>query len=49
VANDESIQWAQGFLYTISRGYLAKIEMVLNLEKHPHQANEIFIEFEYEL
>lgn len=49
VANDESIQWAQGFLYTISRGYLAKIEMVLNLEKHRHQENEIFIEFEYEL
>ena len=47
--NDESIQWAQGFLYTISRGYLAKLEFVLNLEQHRRQANEIFFELEYEL
>jgi hypothetical protein len=49
IANDESIQWAQGLLYTISRGYLAKFEFILNLEKNRHQANEIVIEFEYEL
>lgn len=48
-SNDESVQWAQGFLYTISRGYLAKLEFVLNLEKNRHQANEIFFELEYEL
>jgi hypothetical protein len=48
-AKDESIQWAQGFLYTISRGYLAKLEVVLNLEQNRRQANEIFFELEYEL
>jgi hypothetical protein len=48
-ATDESIQWAQGFLYTISRGYLAKLEFVLNLEQHRRQANEVFFELEYEL
>jgi hypothetical protein len=47
--NDESIQYAQGFLYTLSRGYLAKFEFVLNLEKNRRQANEIFFELEYEL
>ncbi|MFA6455358.1 MAG: hypothetical protein WCW40_00950 [Bacteroidota bacterium] len=47
--SDESVQWAQGFLYTISRGYLAKLEFVLNLEKNRRQENEIFFELEYEL
>ncbi|MFA6468536.1 MAG: hypothetical protein WCW35_06540 [Bacteroidota bacterium] len=49
VPTDESVQWAQGFLYTISRGYLAKLEFVLNLEKYRRQGNEIFFELEYEL
>ncbi|MBI3586098.1 MAG: hypothetical protein HY088_03080 [Ignavibacteriales bacterium] len=49
VLNDERVQWAQGFLYTISRGYLAKLEWVINLERYRVQANEIFFELEYEL
>ncbi|MCK9410243.1 MAG: porin [Bacteriovoracaceae bacterium] len=49
VLNDESIQWAQGFLYTLSRGYLAKLEVVLNLENLHRRANEVFFELEYEL
>lgn len=49
IADDESIQWAEGLLYTLSRGYLAKFEFILNLEKYRHQANEVIVEFEYEL
>ena len=47
--NDESIQWAQGLLYTLSRGYLAKLEFVVDLEHHRRQSPEIFFELEYEL
>ncbi|MBI3578696.1 MAG: outer membrane beta-barrel protein [Ignavibacteriales bacterium] len=49
VFNDERMQWSQGFLYSISRGYLAKFEWVINLERHRMQENEIFFELEYEL
>jgi hypothetical protein len=49
VDNDERIQWGQGFLYSISRGYTAKLEWTLNFEQPRVSSNEIFFELEYEL
>lgn len=49
VTSDERIQWGQGFLYTISRGYTAKLEWTLNFERPRRSSNEIFFELEYEL
>ncbi len=49
VPNDERMQWSQGFLYSITRGYTAKIEWNLNLEKQRKANNEIMFELEYEL
>ncbi len=46
---DERIQWGQGFLYTISRGYTAKLEWTLNFERPRRSSNEVFFELEYEL
>lgn len=46
---DERVQYAQGVLYTISRGYLAKLEGVVNLERYRKESNQIFFELEYEL
>jgi hypothetical protein len=47
--NDDRIQWSQGLLYTVARGYTAKLECVLNLERNRHAANEFMFELEYEL
>lgn len=47
--NDERLQWSQGFLYTISRGYMAKLEWVVNLESRTRAGNELMFELEYEL
>jgi len=49
VASDERVQWGQGFLYTLSRGYTAKLEWTLNFELPRRSSNEIFFELEYEL
>jgi len=49
VSGDERVQWGQGFLYTISRGYTAKLEWILNFELPRRSSNEIFFELEYEL
>lgn len=49
IINNEHLQWSQGFLYSISRGYQAKFELVVNLEKYRQRANEIIFELEYEL
>jgi hypothetical protein len=49
VTSDERFQWGQGFLYSISRGYTAKLEWTLNFERPRRSSNEIFFELEYEL
>ncbi len=49
VSNDTRFQIAQGFRYTIDRGYTMKLEYIMNLEHQSHQFNSAFLELEYEL
>ncbi|MBI5215282.1 MAG: hypothetical protein HY960_05975 [Ignavibacteriae bacterium] len=49
VDSDERVQCAQGFRYTIDRGYTIKFEYIMNWEKVKQQFNELFVELEYEL
>ncbi len=49
IENDVQFQLAQGFRYTVNRGYTMKLEYILNLERPKQQFNSIFLELEYEL
>ncbi|MBI3195557.1 MAG: hypothetical protein HYZ34_13990 [Ignavibacteriae bacterium] len=47
--DDVRFQFAQGFRYTVDRGYTMKFEYIMNLEQPQQQFNALFLELEYEL
>ncbi len=49
LGEDLRFQMAQGFRYTIDRGYTLKLEYIMNLENPSQQFNSGFLELEYEL
>lgn len=49
VGNDNRFQLAQGFRYTVDRGYTMKFEYIMNFEQPQQQFNSLFLELEYEL
>ncbi|MEK7263941.1 MAG: hypothetical protein AAB071_05465 [Bacteroidota bacterium] len=49
VKNNIRIQCAQGFFYTLDRGYKLKCEYILNIGHTKQELDKMFIELEYEL
>lgn len=47
--DDSRVQFAQGFRYTVDRGYTMKFEYIMNFERPKQQFNYLFLELEYEL